>query len=354
MKINDLGKYRILDANVNRVAEGIRVIEDIARFDLEDKKLTDKLRNIRHILRKNFQNLDKKFILARDSAHDIGKEISNLNDNDKKLDEIQIILANFKRVTEGLRVIEEITKLIDYKKSKIIENIRYESYYLEKEFNLKIFKNTKKKIPKGIYGITAENFSNGRSNIECVKEMIKAGIKIIQYREKNKTINEKSREAYEIAKICKENNVIFIVNDHIEIAMLVDADGVHLGQEDLDIKSARKILGENKIIGISTHAIEEAQKAKKDGADYIGVGPIFPTTTKDRKAVGLEYLKYIVNNIDIPFVAIGGIKEHNIDKILNIGAYSISLVSEIVGADNIIKKVKIINEKIEKYNNFNK
>ncbi|MBZ4683232.1 MAG: thiamine-phosphate pyrophosphorylase [Fusobacteriaceae bacterium] len=345
MKINEIGKYRILDANVNRVAEGIRVIEDIARFDLEEKELTDRLRNIRHILRKNFQDIDKEFILARDSAHDIGKEISNSNENDKKTDETQIILANFKRVTEGLRVIEEITKLIDYKKSKIIESLRYETYYIEKEFNLKFF-NRKNKIPKGIYGITAENFANGKTNIECVKEMIKAGIKIIQYREKNKTINEKLKEAREIAKLCKENNVIFIVNDHIEIALLVDADGVHLGQEDLDIKSARKILGDNKIIGISTHAIEEAKKAEKDGADYIGVGPIFPTTTKDRKPVGLEYLKQVNKSINIPFVAIGGIKEHNIDEILDIGAYSISLVSEIVGADDIVEKVKRLNEKI--------
>jgi len=195
-------------------------------------------------------------------------------------------------------------------------------------------------IPLGLYGITAENFARGRSNVECVKEMIKGGIKIIQYREKYKSLKEKAKEAKEIAKICKDNGVIFIVNDHVDIAVLVDADGVHVGQDDMDISDVRKIVGDDKIIGVSTHAPKEAIKAQDDGADYIGVGPIFKTTTKDREPVGVEYLEFVVKNITIPYVAIGGIKKHNIQQIINAGAKRICLVSEIVGAkdikDNII------------------
>lgn len=204
---------------------------------------------------------------------------------------------------------------------------------------------SKKNIPLGLYGITAENFAKGKSNIECIREMIKGGIKIIQYRDKNKSIKEKAKEAKEIAKICKDSGVIFIVNDHVDIAMLVDADGVHVGQDDMDIRDVRKIIGD-KIIGVSTHAPKEAIEAQKDGADYIGVGPIFKTTTKDREPVGLEYLEFVVNNIDIPYVAIGGIKEYNFDKILSTGAKRVSLVSEIVGANNIQKIVKQLQNQV--------
>jgi len=201
----------------------------------------------------------------------------------------------------------------------------------------------KKEIPLGLYGITAENFANGRSNIECVKEMIKGGIKIIQYREKYKTIKDKTKEAKEIAKICKDNGVVFIVNDHVDIALLVEADGVHVGQDDMDIKDIRKIVGNDMIVGISTHCEEDAKRAMREGADYVGVGPIFKTTTKDTKPVGLEYLEFAVKNIDIPFVAIGGIKEHNLDQIVKRGAKRVALVSEIVGAKDIKEKIERLN-----------
>lgn len=202
-----------------------------------------------------------------------------------------------------------------------------------------------KEIPLGLYGITAENFANGRSNVECVKEMIKGGIKIIQYREKYKSIKEKTKEVKEITKICKDNGVLFIVNDHIDIAMLVDADGVHVGQDDMDISDVRKLMGDDKIIGVSTHAPKDAIKAQEGGADYIGVGPIFPTTTKDTKPVGLTYLKWAVENVKIPFVAIGGIKRYNIDDILKTGAKRVCLVSEIVGANDITKTVSYLQTK---------
>jgi len=208
-------------------------------------------------------------------------------------------------------------------------------------------KKNKKTLPNGIYGITGEKFANGRSNIECVRSMIDGGIKIIQYREKEKSIREKVEEIIEIRELCRENDVIFIVNDHVDIAILVDADGVHVGQDDMEISHVRKLIGEDKIIGRSTHCIDHAKKAVSDGADYIGVGPIFKTTTKEKDPVGLEYLEEVIKNIDLPFVAIGGIKESNIDKVAKLGATSICLVSEIVGAENIVEKIKKLSEIIK-------
>lgn len=204
-------------------------------------------------------------------------------------------------------------------------------------------------IPLGIYGITGENFANGKTNIECVEAMIKGGIKIIQYREKNKSMGKKLEEARAIREICRKNNVVFIVNDNIDLALLIDADGVHVGQDDLPPSEVRKLIGDNKIIGLSTHSPEQGKKAfENPDVDYIGVGPIFPTTTKDTAPVGLEYLDYVVENLNIPFVAIGGIKEHNIDRIIERGAKRICLVSDIVGAPNIEEKVKFLRSKLEK------
>lgn len=204
-------------------------------------------------------------------------------------------------------------------------------------------------IPEGIYGITGDNFAHGRSNLECVKAMIEGGIKIIQYRDKTKSIKEKTKEAREIRELCKKHGVIFIVNDHVDIALLVDADGVHIGQDDMNPADVRKLIGDDKIIGLSTHSEEQGMKAFLDpDVDYIGVGPIFPTTTKDTAPVGLEYLEYAVKNLHLPFTAIGGIKEHNIHEIISRGAKNICLVSDIVGAPDIAEKVKYLQSLMNK------
>lgn len=204
-------------------------------------------------------------------------------------------------------------------------------------------------IPKGLYGITGDNFANGKSNYQCVEEMIKGGIKIIQYRDKRKSSGKKIEEAKAIRELCRKNNVLFIVNDDVAIAMLVDADGVHVGQDDMKPDDVRKLIGSDKIIGLSTHSEEQGMAAyNNENVDYIGVGPIFPTTTKDTAPVGLEYLEFAVKNIHMPFVAIGGIKDYNINEIINRGAQRICLVSDIVGAENICKKIIDINKKFLK------
>jgi len=211
----------------------------------------------------------------------------------------------------------------------------------------------KKPIPSGIYGITAEEYSRGRNNIEVARMMIRGGVSIIQYREKeNKSIREKYLECLKIRKITERANVLFIVNDFLDIACAVDADGVHIGQNDFPLPVARRLIGEEKIIGISTHSPEQAKKALKEGADYIGVGPIFKTSTKRDVVppVGLEYLEYVRKNIHLPFVAIGGIKEENIEEVLMRGARLVALVTEIVGADDIIGKIKRLRKIFRKYN----
>ncbi|MDR2520876.1 MAG: thiamine phosphate synthase [Bacteroidales bacterium OttesenSCG-928-I14] len=205
----------------------------------------------------------------------------------------------------------------------------------------------KKQIPQGLYSITYESFSNGKNNIEIVKELLDAGIKILQYRDKKKTKIEKLKQCEIIRQLTLNYNCFFIVNDDIDIALSIHSDGIHLGQDDLPLLKARVIVGQDMTIGISTHTPIQANKAVDDGADYIGVGPIFKTFTKENiiEAVGLNYLEYCIMNIKIPKIAIGGIKLSNISKIANLKPENICMVTEIVGATNIketINKAKEI------------
>lgn len=161
-----------------------------------------------------------------------------------------------------------------------------------------------------------------------------AGVKWIQYREKNKTRRDIYNEAALLRKLTTKFKAAFIVNDHADIALAVNADGVHLGQEDLPVKEARKILGKGKIIGISTHNIEQAVDAEAGGADYIGFGPLFPTKTKDAgEPKGVEMLREIKKKIKIPVVAIGGINAENLKSVLDSGADAVAVASAILNGD---------------------
>ncbi|MBC7332917.1 MAG: thiamine phosphate synthase [Actinobacteria bacterium] len=182
--------------------------------------------------------------------------------------------------------------------------------------------------------------------IEDVREAIEAGVKIVQYREKEKSTRKMFEEARRIKNLCKQNGVLFIVNDRVDISLAVDADGVHLGDEDMPYEVARKILGVEKIIGLTVHDIEEAVLAEKMGADYIGLSPIFETKTKPDagKPSGLEFIRMAKEKITIPFVAIGGINESNIESVLDAGATSVAIISAIVGKDDVERECKKFRE----------
>ncbi|MGL1894242.1 MAG: thiamine phosphate synthase [Spirochaetaceae bacterium] len=343
---------RIIDSNINRVCEGFRVLEDIFRFNYNNFNLSKDLKMLRHKVRDSLKSNDTNLLEHRDVNSDLGPKVTkslNLN-RDKSI--ISIVCGNFKRIQEGLRTLEELTKtiydIVDY---SIYELIRYQVYNLEKKA-ISFLSRSHFTLPP-LYAITYHEVSQGRSNIEVVREIIKSGIKLIQYREKKLSFLVKYKECLEIRQMTRKAGVCFIVNDHIDIAKLVDADGVHLGQDDLPINVVRNLIGINKIIGLSTHSQEQAIKAVKDGVDYIGVGPIFSTQTKENVCdpVGYSYLEWVEKNIDIPYVVIGGIKESNIKEILNRGAKSIALVSEITGNKNIPNKVQKLNNILKEYTN---
>ena len=199
-----------------------------------------------------------------------------------------------------------------------------------------------------IYGITAEAMSNGRDNMTVVKAMLEAGIKFIQYREKEKTGLARYEECLKLKKLTAEYGAAFIIDDFVDLAIAVVADGVHIGQDDLPVPAVRKLLGPDKIIGLSTHSPEQLEKANEiaDLIDYIGCGPVYATNTKKTAVpVGLEYVKYATEHAKMPFVAIGGIKEHNIHEVYNAGATTLAVVSDITSADDIVDKISKLAKK---------
>jgi thiamine-phosphate pyrophosphorylase len=205
---------------------------------------------------------------------------------------------------------------------------------------------------KGYYFITDEKLSK-KGNLSDVKNAIKAGVKIIQFRKKQGETKELFNEALKIKKICK--NATFIVNDRIDIALAVNADGVHLGQNDLPLKNARKLM-KKKIIGVTVHNIKEAIQAEKDGANYLGVSPIYKTTTKQDagKPKGIKLIKKIKKVSSLPLVAIGGINLENAEEVIKAGADCICAISAVVTKENIKEEIKKFQELWRKKNDSTK
>lgn len=326
---------RIIDANLNRAAEGLRVIEEIARFILSDAELSARLKTIRHELQKFFDVEYDNLLDSRDTLNDVGCNIIN---PDKKESLDSIFKANFKRVEEAFRVLNQYASLDD--------SYRYRIYTIEKEMRSKLKLDYKKIFlnDKKLYLVTnSDNFESDEIFLDKVALSIKSGVDIVQLREKNTTSKRFIYLAQRIRELTSHFGAAFIVNDRVDIAKISNADGVHLGQDDIPVSYAREILGDNAIIGVSTHCPEHAKKAITDGADYIGVGPVFKTPTKPSKdPVGLEYVKWAADNVNIPFFAIGSIDTANIKEVVEAGAKRVAVIRAIMYADDIESNCKIL------------
>lgn len=192
----------------------------------------------------------------------------------------------------------------------------------------------KKKLQ--LYAITDRHWLNGRSLYEVVKESLDGGVTFLQLREKQLDEDHFLEEAKKLQGLCSEYNVPFIINDNVEIALAINADGVHIGQSDMEMKEAREKLGPDKIIGVSAHTKEEALFAQAQGADYLGVGAVFPTSSKDdAESVSYETLKAICEVVSIPVVAIGGITRENLHQLSGSGVSGISVISAIYAQSDI-------------------
>ncbi len=207
-----------------------------------------------------------------------------------------------------------------------------------------------KKLNWDLYLITEEKLSAGRSTLEVVKEAVAGGVDVIQLREKNLPLRARFSLGLEIRKIARQAGIDFIVNDRVDLALALDADGVHLGQDDFPVKEARKILGEDKIIGISGYTLKEMELAESGGADYLGVGAVFSTNSKQvdraKDGIGTSGIRRISEKSRLPIVAIGGLNKDNCGKVIESGADTISVISAITKAINISEETSLFKEKI--------
>ena len=198
-----------------------------------------------------------------------------------------------------------------------------------------------------LYLVTDSDILKGRDFYKVIEDSMKAGVTMVQLREKDADGKEFLEKAMKLRELTRKYNVSFIINDRVDIAMLCDADGIHVGQSDIDAVSVRKLIGEDKIIGVSARSVEEAKKAKEDGANYLGIGAMFSTGTKlDAKDVSFDTLNNIINEVDLPFVLIGGINLDNVCQLKQFNPDGYALVSGILGAQDIKSRVKSWYEKI--------
>lgn len=192
-----------------------------------------------------------------------------------------------------------------------------------------------------LYLVTDSVILRGRDFYKCIEDAIKGGVTMVQLREKDISGKEFLERAIKLRELTKRYGVSFVINDRVDIALLCDADGVHVGQSDIGAKDVRRLVGEDKIVGVSARSVEEAKTAKEDGADYIGIGAMFDTSTKlDAKSVSLETVENIKSNVDIPFVLIGGINLENLDMLKKLDSDGYAIVSSILKAEDIYLETK--------------
>jgi thiamine-phosphate pyrophosphorylase len=324
---------RILDANTNRAREALRVIEDYCRFVLDDAFLTAQLKQLRHDLTQTLASVPAGLRLAaRETLRDGGTALSTEAEQQRH-SLVAVVHANLKRLQEALRSLEEFGKLASPRLGQAVEQIRYRSYTLERAI---------------VLGATArQRLAHARlyvlvSGAGClaaldwtIREAAAGGAQVVQLREKHLTDRELLERARQVRRWTQEAGVLFIMNDRPDISRLAEADGVHVGQDEMPVKEARRILGPDALIGVSTHNLDQVGQAVLDGASYIGVGPTFPSATKHFDELGgLDFVRQAAAETSLPAFVIGGVTLETIGAAIAAGARRVAVSRAICQADD--------------------
>ena len=328
---------RLLDANLDRAREGLRVVEDWCRFGLDRADLVARLKDLRQRLGLLHQERYKQ---ARHTAGDVAAGMAHPAQAER-LEPAQVLAANCGRVQEALRVLEEFGRGEDAPLASEAAAIRYALYDLEVELLRASGSGDQRRALLRhcrLYLVT----SPSPQLLAVVEAALNGGVRLVQYRAKEGSCGPdgqpitdavRLQQAQALRELCSRHGALFLVNDRIDIALAVDADGVHLGQGDLPPALARRLLGPDRLIGRSTHAISQLRQAVADGCDYVGVGPVNATPTKPgREPVGLDYVRQAAAESAIPFFAIGGIEASNLAAVQAAGAERVAVVRAITEA----------------------
>ena len=323
--------YRILDAAANRVREGVRVLEDVLRFGRDHGHLTSLLKTWRHDLRAVLSKLgDRRLLNARDTSGDVGTGLSTIAEHHRQ-SIADVVRANCKRVQEGLRSLEEFGKILSPNLGNEISQLRYRFYTIEKLFAVETYGQARLS-GRVLYLLVTE--ASCRYGVETtIRVALHAGVDVVQLREKTLSDRELLQLGKKVREWTREAGALFIMNDRPDLALLLDADGVHVGQTELTVREARRIVGPDRLIGVSTHTIEEARTAVEDGADYLGVGSVFPSETKSfDDLAGLDFVRQVAAEISLPWFAIGGINLENVQQVQSAGATRIAVSHAVCGS----------------------
>lgn len=340
MPQNKSAVFRVLDANLNRLREGLRVVEEYCRLVQNDQSF-QQLKDIRHLLQKMYPPaLETLCLQARQADDDVGNKTFSPSEANRA-DSRAVLRAGLKRSQEASRVIEEYAKVIHQDGvSREAKKLRFSLYTLEK----RLLVSRKEKVASffdgkrgfALYLVVDEAFYRGHELANDLNNALLGGVQLLQLRQKQPGDQHYLSRARQLKTLCAKFSVPFIVNDRPDLAFLSAADGLHLGQGDLDIIDARRIVGEEMFIGRSTHSLDQALAAEAEGADYLGFGPVFQTTSKKNPdpVVGVEELREVVRQVSLPVVAIGGIDSQNIAMVKDTGVAAIAVIRAIVGSDD--------------------
>jgi thiamine-phosphate pyrophosphorylase len=317
---------RIADVNLNRLSESLKFIEDHVRFSNDRQDLLARIRSIREL----YQSIKKELpitVLAayRDSERDAGRPTAFDRAGHRTIQEL--LIANFSRVKESSRILEELLKLTSKRLSGAVKKLRFQVYDFEKEFFTSLYR----PFDPRLHAILDEKhiaFMNRSRVAQVVRILRDHGATMIQLRMEKATDAKFLSRAKFIRRLLYGSGVAFIINNRVDITMAAGADGVHVGHSDLPVATVRAIAGSGFIVGASVRSVAEALRAERAGANYLGVGALFPTRTKDDALpCSIEMLKCICRSVTIPVIGIGGITNENYRAVLKAGAAGIAVAS---------------------------
>jgi thiamine-phosphate pyrophosphorylase len=324
---------RILDAAANRAREALRVVEDYCRLVLDDAFLTGELKKLRHDLTAAFSRLPSSLLLeAREAQQDVGTRLSTPTERERhSLREVALI--NAKRLQEALRSLEEIGKLFGPDMSQTVEQLRYKSYTLERAVLLG--SDARQRLADAHLYVLLSGAACKAALDWTIREAAAGGATMFQLREKDLNDRELLARARQVRRWTREVGALFIMNDRPDIARLAEADGVHVGQDELSVREVRRIMGPGAVVGVSTHNLAQLRQAILDGASYVGVGPTFPSGTKQfAEFPGLDFVKQAMAETSLPAFVIGGVTSENVGTAVAAGARRVAVSQAICQAED--------------------
>ncbi|MEO1496752.1 MAG: thiamine phosphate synthase [Planctomycetota bacterium] len=337
---------RLIDASLNRATEGARVVEDYTRFVLDDRLLTEAAKRLRHGLAEAsavFGYEDR--LAARDTQGDVGTTFT-LASEATRATLGDVCVASLERLQQALRSLEEYSKAVSPGTAGRFESLRYSAYSLAK--SIAAGRRGLARLGRARLYVLVEGGESEEDFVGRIRELCVAGVDVLQLRDKRLGDRELLGRARRLVEATADTETLAIINDRPDIARLSGADGVHVGQDELSVSDARAIAGPQTLIGVSTHSPAQLKQAVADGANYVGLGPTFPSTTKRFDSFpGTEYLRHAAGATSLPAFAIGGVTPENLDEVLGAGIRRIAVASAVTEADDPAAAAKRLLERLE-------